>query len=550
VPITWDARFDFVILGSGAGSVPASLVVQGRAKSALIIEKAATIGGSTAISGGVLWIPNNPVELRAGVRDSYELSKTYLDACAGPYAPGSTAARRHAFLTEGPKMVEFLERAGMRFIHARGWPDYHENELPGGIARGRSVLAEVFDMHELGENAKLLRRLPRPPVRGTEGAVIGVYGRSWASKMAMLRVGWRLLQNRLGRDLVGMGGALQGRLFQIAFREKIPIWPSTKAIELILEDGRVCGVKALREGQECFVEARDGVLIDCGGFAQNPAMRQKYQTAPIGSDWTNAIADDTGDMIEHLKSIGADTYLMDQSWWVPISLLPNGARAINVADLSKPHCILVDASGSRYVNESTSYVALGMAMFKRNADVPAIPSWAILDSRHRNRYMWSGMKPGVIPPEWISSGYMKTAANLEDLAAQCKIEPVGLRKTVDRFNAAAKSGVDDDFRRGIGAFHRFYGDPTQQPSANLGSIEQPPFYAVAIYPGDAGTCGGIVTDEFARVLRPDGSVIRGAYATGNSTATVMGRSYPGAGASISPAAVFGYIAALHATRSG
>jgi 3-oxosteroid 1-dehydrogenase len=444
-------------------------------------------------------------------------------------------------------MVDFLERAGMRFVHAEGWPDYHENELPGGLARGRSLVAEIFDMRTLGQWGPTQRRLPRPPVRSTEPAVIGLYGRTWASKMAMFRVGIRMLRNRLGSDLVGMGGALQGRLFQIALQKKIPIWTQAEDARLIMDESRVCGVSIRRGGRTLRIQARDGVLVDSGGFARNPAMRKTYQAAPIGSDWTNSPAGDTGEMIEQIKGLGGRLFLMDQSWWVPVSLLPNGARAINVADISKPHCIVVDGSGSRFVNESTSYVAFGMAMYRRNREVPAIPCWAILDSRHRDRYMWSATKPGHIPAEWLSSGYMKTANSLDDLAKQCGIAPEGLRTTVERFNGFVHRGSDDDFGRGRGAFHRFYGDSTVRPNANLGAIDKPPFYAVAIYPGDAGTSGGLVTDEHARVLQEDGTPIPGLYATGNCTASVMGRSYPGAGASISASAVFGFIAAKHAS---
>jgi len=321
---TWDDHYDFVIVGSGAAAVPAALVAKKAGKRVLIVEKADVVGGSTAISGGVIWIPNNPVQKRAGVSDSYEQAKTYLDACAGPYGPASTAERRHAFLTEGPALVSFLEDAGMKFIHAEGWPDYHEGEVPGATAHSRSLTAEVFDMNTLGAWKKNQRRLPRPPVRSTEPGKIGVYGRTWASKFAMLKVGWRMIQNKLGRDLVGMGGALQGRMFKIALEKGIAIWPGTPARELVMEGGRVCGLVVRKDGKDYRIEARDGVLLDSGGFAQNPQMRKRYQQAPIGSDWTHANPGDTGEMIEHLTTLGADTCLMDQSWWVLVSLLPDG----------------------------------------------------------------------------------------------------------------------------------------------------------------------------------------------------------------------------------
>jgi 3-oxosteroid 1-dehydrogenase len=215
-------------------------------------------------------------------------------------------------------------------------------------------------------------------------------------------------------------------------------------------------------------------------------------------------------------------------------------------DMAKPHCLMVDSAGNRYVNEATSYVAVGIAMFERHRTVPAVPSWMIIESRHRDTYRLGGHVPGEPPEEWITSGYMKRADTIEDLARQCSIEPSALKAAVTRFNGFARDGIDQDFGKGRSAYHRFMGDPTHHPNPCLGPVEKPPFYAIRIFPGDVGTAGGLLTDEFARVLRKDGSPILGLYATGNATASIMGRSYPGAGASIGASMVFGYIAARHA----
>jgi 3-oxosteroid 1-dehydrogenase len=214
--------------------------------------------------------------------------------------------------------------------------------------------------------------------------------------------------------------------------------------------------------------------------------------------------------------------------------------------MAKPHSIVVDQGGERYMNEATSYVDVGNAMYARNEQTPAIPSWYIVDSRHRRRYRFGGLPPGSPPAHWLSSGYMIEAATLAELARKCGIDAERLDATVKRFNQFALAGVDEDFGRGASAYNRFFGDPSHKPNASLGTIEKGPFYAVKLYPGDVGTSGGLVTDEFARVLRKDGTFIPGLYAAGNAAAPVVGASYPGAGASIASSLVFGFVAARHA----
>lgn len=541
----WDEEVDLLIIGSGAASVPAALVATDAGKRALIVEKNGSIGGSTALSGGVLWVPNNPVMKRAGVHDSYEQAKAYLDACAGEPGPGSTPERRHAFLTRGPELVSYLERHGMKWVHAEGWSDYHESEKPGGVARSRSLVAEIFPMRRLGAWRNRLARSARPPLKLHEISALTLYGRTMKSCLTMMKVGMRLWMNRLGFDHVGTGMAVQGRLFEIALRAGIPIWTDCPVTGLITRDRSVRGVTARRAGQEVRIAAK-AVLIDSGGFARNRAMRDQYQPHPTSTEWTNANPGDTGEVMQMAMELGAATAVMDLAWWNSISTPPNGARAINVIDLSKPHSILVDAKGQRFVNESTSYVAVGIAMYERQKTAGAVPAYAILESRHRERYMWGGVKPGLVPEEWISSGYMIRANTVAELARKCGIDPAGLEATVGRFNQYAVSGKDAEYGRGDSAYNRFFGDPTVEPNPNLGVIERPPFYAVKIFPGDVGTAGGLVTDENARVIDKNGNAIPGLYATGNATAPVVGRSYPGAGASISSAAVFGFIAATHA----
>ena len=543
-----ESTYDLVVIGSGGGSIPAALVAKAQGKSVLVIEKTSALGGSTCMSGGVLWIPNSPAMKRAGVNDDAQQAGAYLDACAGKITRASSRERRDAYLSAGPRVAEMFEKLGMEFVYVKGYSDYYEAELPGALAEGRALVGRIFDARKLGPWAKKIRRQQpgMPPITMGDAVNLLLNGTTLRSKLTMATVAWRLVRNKLGADLVGNGTALYARMLEIALRHNVEFWLDAPAVDLIRDKGRISGVVAKKDGRMIDLHARHAVMIDAGGFSHNNRMRIKYQKSPATTDWSFSNPGDTGEVIEMAVQAGAALESMQHSWWVATSLLPDGSRYQHPADMQKPHCIMVDASGARYVNEATDYVAVGNAMYQRNLTVPAIPSWCIIESRHRNRYRWAGTPSGKPPAAWLSSGYMKRADTIEDLAAQCGIDPAGLRATIERFNEFAKRGEDLDFGRGRGAWHRFFGDPANKPNASLGAIEQPPFYAAQIVPGDVGTAGGLVTDEYARVLTEDGSVIPGLYAVGNSTATVMGDSYPGAGASIGPSFIFGYIGANHA----
>lgn len=539
----WDESADFVIVGSGGGSMVAALAVADAGKKPLILEKTDKIGGSTAMSGGVFWIPNHPLQARDGITDSDEMSKTYLDAAVGDLGPATSRSRKDMFLSQGPKLVHYLESKGMPFVRCDGWSDYHD-DLPGGLAESRSLAVEPFNVRELPAEwaAKLRRGLSGLPVRGTEGRRLMLIKRTLDGKLAALSLGLRIIKGKLlGREYVGAGTAIQGRMLQMAVRQDIDIRINSGVTELVEENGRITGVVTQKDGKPWRVQARDGVLINAGGFSHNEAMRRQYGPQPSSTAWTNANPGDTGEMIEIAKAHGAALDFMDGAVWILTSTPPSGQRFMHVLDLPKPHCILVDQQGKRYTNEAQSYMANGQALYA-NGDVPV---WAIIESRHRDRYPWS-FEAGPSPQEWFDTGYMKKADTIEGLAAQINVPAENLVATIERFNGFARTGKDEDFGRGSKAYDLIFADPTHGPNPGLGAIERPPYYAVAIYPGDVGTFGGILTDEFARVVREDGTVLQGLYATGNSTASVMGKTYPGAGASISPAFIFGWVAARHA----
>jgi 3-oxosteroid 1-dehydrogenase len=544
------SQYDFLIIGSGMASVPAALVVRQSGRMPLIIEKSHLFGGSAAISAGVLFLPLNGVGKRAGVRDTFQLADEYMEACAMDGGRGATKSRRHAFLTNSPIIVEFLEGHGMRFVHPAGYSDYYEGERRAANVQGRCLVADIFDLRHLGPWLPKLRGVTAlPPLKMQESVALLLHGRTLRSLGAMVALASRTLQNKLGRKLAGMGSSLQGRLLKMAVDANVPIQFSTEAKRFLVEDGRVVGVVAEMDGRACEIRAKCGVLIDSGGFAHDQTMREYYQTRGSSSKWSLAIPGDTGDMIKAARDLGADIDTMDLSWWVPVSVRPDGGKSAHTGDISKPHAILVDAAGSRYVNESTAYIDLGLAMFARNKISNAIPSWAIIDSQHRRKYRWAGARPGKPPNAWLKSGYMKVGNSIKELAHNCGIDADNLQATIRRFNGFARAGVDEDFHRGIGGFHRWYGDPTIRPNQNLGTIERAPFYAVEIVPGDVGTAGGVVTDAYGRVLREDGLPIAGLYAAGNSTASLVGRCYPGAGSTMGPALVFGFVAANHAMQN-
>jgi len=563
----YDEIHDFVIVGSGGGSMCAALVAKQHGLSALIVEKQPLVGGSTGFSGGVWWVPNNPVMKRAGVDDSPERARQYLDAAVTYEGPGTTRARRDAFLRTGPKMIEFLEGAGMKFVYADGWSDYYD-DLPGGEPRGRSLMAELFDTRELGEWEPRLSRykgfnLPMPTDQFTDLMLVK---RTLKGKKRAAALAWRLLKGKLtGARLAGAGAAIQGRMLQIALREQVPIWTEAPVTELIVDGvnghGRVAGVVVQRGGKTLRVGARRGVLMNVGGFSRNKAMRERFQPHPTSDQWTNANFGDTGEVIEMAMALGAAVDCMDEAWWVVTSLGPDGNPPrpggyaadgtplpfMHHLDLSMPYSIMVDQLGERFCDEAGAYMEIGQRMYRRQQETGrAVPSWVVMDSRQREYYPWGTATPGQVPKDWLESGYLIQAGSIAELTAKTRIDRTGLERTIKRFNGFCRTGVDSDFGRGSRAFDRCHGDPTVKPNPNLGPIEKAPFYAVRMYPGDVGTAGGVVTDEYARVLRPDGSAIEGLYATGNCTASVVGRCYPGAGASIGASFIFGFIAAHHA----
>jgi 3-oxosteroid 1-dehydrogenase len=541
-------QYDVVIVGSGAGGLSAGITAKLRGMNPLLIEKTDKVGGSSALSGGVLWLPNNPLMAREGIRDSSEAGLRYLANFVDDGDPASTPSRREAFIDAIEPMVAQFEAQGMQYMRCHGYSDYYDH-LPGGNAPGRSLQAELFDANRLGSwKTRLRPPTVAIPVRTGEGAQLMRVGITLEGKLMAARVAGRYVASKLmGKTIYNAGAALQGRMLEIALKLGVDIWTDAGLIDLDTHDARVEGAHIRHDGVDKTIGASRGVIITAGGFAHNLRMREQYQRRPISTDYTHANPGDTGEAIEAMARAGAALGWMEESWWVA-GFQAGGSNYQIVPELMKPHGVLVDLSGQRFVNEARSYMEIGRACYARNATVPAIPAWVVMDSQHRKRYLFGFQAPGKVPKDWVRNGWVHQDDTIHGLAAQCGIDPAGLEATIKRFNGFCKSGVDEDFQRGDNAYAHYYGDPTNKPNPNLGDITQPPFWAVPLRPGDVGTCGGVICDKHARVRRGDGSTIEGLYAAGNCAAPLAGPYYVGAGLSIGASSVFGYIAVNHALQ--
>jgi 3-oxosteroid 1-dehydrogenase len=549
-----EPEFDVVVAGSGAAGMTAALTAARHGLSVVVIEKTAYFGGSTARSGGGLWIPGNAVLRRARVTDTAEQAAQYLAHVAGDCVD---PRRQQALLEHGPAMLDLVRSATpVDFAWVPGYSDYYP-EAPGGLAAGRTIEPRPLDGRVLG--AELIRLNP-PYLPAPDGMAITAADYRWLSLgtrhpraiWTTVKVTARMTRTKVLRQrTMSLGQALAAGLRAGLASAGIPLWLDTPMTGLLISRGRVAGLHVMRDGEPATIRARRGVLIATGGFERNAAMRAEYQRQPIGTDWTTGSPGNTGDGILAGQAAGGALDLMDDAWWGP-SIPLSGGPFFCLSERSLPGCILVNAAGQRFVNEAAPYVDAVHAMYDGHTDdKPHIPAWLIIDQRYRNSYVFAGRPPRKsLPRRWYAAGAVFRGATLAELAAQIGIPADGLSETVRRFNGFAVAGRDEDFGRGDSAYDRYYGDPRCRPNPNLAPLAQAPFYAIKIVPGDLGTKGGLRTDEHARVLRQDGTPIAGLYAAGNASAAVMGHSYAGAGATIGPAMTFGYIAAQDMAAAG
>ncbi|CAN5419365.1 FAD-binding protein [soil metagenome] len=546
----FDETFDWVVVGSGAGSMASALVMRKAGKSVLILEKSAFIGGTTAKSGGVIWVPNNRFLKADGEQDSVEAGITYLDAACADL-PGSGHDKRLAYANQAYRMIDFLVDQGVELERgSKFWPDYYD-ELPGGCKTSRTVVAKPFDKKELGPWAKKLRKgFLEVPVRLDDGMKLAYVRKDPALKKVQRNLIFKTIWTRLtGKHFVTAGAALQGRMLKAAVAAGVEFRTEAPVLELVVEDGAVSGVIAMIDGAPRRIGAKLGVLVNAGGFAQNQAMRDEYMPGTQAA-WSQTSEGDTGDLFQEMARVGGVLAQMDQMVGYQTTLSPGWEDAyISPPAQSltgKPHAILVDRSGVRYMNEGGSYELYCQTMLERNKTAPAVPSWAILDRQYVEQYQVAGKWIDKKVPQGWDAGYLHSGDTIEALAASIGVDATTLKATVDRWNGFVRNGRDEDFHRGERVYDQWLGDPYHAPIRALGTIERGPFYAVPVVPGDVSTYGGVVTDVHGRVVNAHGAPVAGLYATGVSTASVMGGVYPGAGASIGPSLTFGYVAAKHA----
>lgn len=535
-----DHEYDVVVVGSGGGAFAAALGAVDEGLTVLMVESTDKFGGSTAMSGGGLWMPDNPLMKREGVGDSRGEALEYMEAAIGDEGPATSRARKEAFVDTVDDFVLTAESYGVTFTRAAEYPDYYP-ELPGGKI-GRLLECQPFDGKKLGDHYKDLRLSLPAPAKTDD---VWLLQRSWSTPAGFIRgaeLVFRILGKAItGQKALGLGGGLVASLAHATLvKNHVPLWLSSPAEELIVEDGRVAGIRVSRNGVSTVVRARGGVVLAGGGFDRNTAMRKEYHGI---EGFTSGNPGNLGGPIAMAESIGAATALMDDAWWgASIAPVGDGDPSFIVGERSLPYSLIVDARGERFANEAESYVDLGHAMLEHDRDGDF---WFITDARHSRRYFRTYALDPRANKARDAEGVRITGSNLADLARKLGFDKSTFRATIERFNGFARSGRDQDFGRGDSAYDRYYGDPTVRPNPCLGTIEKGPFTALKVVPGDLGTKGGVLTDESARALREDGSVIEGLYATGNNSASVMGRTYPGPGATIGPAAVFGLIAARH-----
>lgn len=540
----WDSEADVVVLGTGGAGMTAALAAHAGGASVILLEKAKVVGGTTAVSGGVVWVPNNHHLPETGVADSRDEALGYVKRLTDGRSDDALVER---FLDAAPQMIQWIEQqTALRFKPLPRYPDYHP-EFPGGKPGGRSLDPGLFDANELGAWKKTLRR---SPVFGMTAMSVAE-ATDWGVFSKPLKLPFKLLGERYGKGFVCYGGALAGQLLKALLERKIEPQVEHAARELVVEEGRVTGVRVEKGGQELFIRARRGVILASGGFEWNRALAAQF----LGGVLThpNSPPTNEGDGLKMAMGVGADLANMSEAWWCPSLVIPGeeyDGKQLNRGDFatrSLPHTVIVNRRGRRFVNEAQNYNDLMKAFFafEPNAyERPNLPAWLVFDQAYLDKYALMTHMPGQPAPEWIVK-----ADTLEELAATIGVDARGLAETVARFNGFAVEGVDPEFGRGDSLYDHFYGDPDNKPNPNLGVIGKKPFYALQVHPGAIGTKGGARVDGDARVLRPDGSAIPGLYAAGNVMAGVTGAGYPGAGATIAAAMTFGWLAGRHAATA-
>ena len=553
---------DLLVVGSGAAGLSAAVTAAHLGLDVIVIEKEPQIGGTSAWSGGWLWIPRNPLAKAAGIDEDIEAPRTYLRHELGN---GYDEFVVTMFLEQGPRMVSFFRnKTDLDFIDGNSIPDFH-HPAPGAAPGGRSVCAAPFDGRKLGSRIRDLK----PPLAAVSpfgmGIAAGAEMRHFLDATYSLpsffyvakrvsRHFWDVVLRGRGMRLVN-GNALVARLLKSADTAGVRVLTSAPACGLILEDGRVAGVRSERSGQAMEIRAGRGVVLATGGFPHDQGRKAKnFAHAPTGHEhWSAAPESNTGDGIRLAETAGGmqRTDLSDAGAWAPVSLAPerNGSvsRFPHLVERGKPGLIMVRSNGRRFANEADSYHDVMKALLEATPAGETVECWVICDHAFLRHYGLGRVRPRPFPiGPWLRKKYLFKGATIAELAKACGIDADALVKTVQGYNGHAANGNDPQFHRGETAYNRMQGDPAHTPNPCVAPIAKGPFYAVRILPGSLGTFSGIRTDAYARVLDAKLQPIDGLYAVGNDMSSIMAGRYPAGGITLGPAMTFGYVAAHHA----
>lgn len=556
---SWDKEVDIVVVGSGAGGMLSALVAAKNHAEVLIVEKDRRWGGTSATSGGGIWIPGSDQAKAAGFEDDLDEAFKYVRGLSADNVPDENI---RAYVENAAPMLRWLTANTPVVYTAQPYPDYHA-ENPGGSVTGyRTHLPELLDGRPLGADLKT-QQFPSPAaslfgyLNWTFAETYQLLYRSkgWltglARNMAKYWLDWPF-RFTSGKDRrLTLGNALTGGLRMALNEAGVPLWLNSPMREVVREGQAVTGIVIERQGKPYRIRARKGVVLAAGGFDKNQAMREANAPLYRSAQRSGGVVSNTGDAIAAGQALGARTMNLQSAWAAPVFYVPGEDRGrLCTIERALPGCIMVNQRGERYLNEAASYHIVGQQMARREAEHgDASPSWMVFDFRYRHQFPMGPLLPLV--PDWLQSGAVKSilkkGSTIAKLASEMGVDPATLAATIERFNTHAAVGEDPAFHRGAAAYDKMYGDYRHQPNPCLRPLTEAPFYAMPIYPGDIGTNGGLATNARAQVLGEDGQPIPGLFAIGNTSASAMGESYPGAGVTIGPALTFGYIVARDLT---
>lgn len=556
---------DVLVVGSGASGMSTAITAASQGLKVLVVEKQPLFGGTTARSGGWLWIPGTKLATGQGIHEPAGAARTYLQHEATTHFDPQ---RVDTFLARGPEAIDFFtSRTCVQFDMPPVFPDYHA-EAPGGQPGGRSMVTRPFDGRELGERIeRLAPPLPELTVFGMmlgSGKEILHFMRAFKSLESFLYVLRRLARHGLdvlrhGRGMnLTNGNALAGRLAKAAMDLDIPVWLDSPVKELLVQDGAVAGARVEREGEPVAVRARRGVVLACGGFPHDIERRRAlFPHAPTGREHHSpSPAANVGDGLRLAESVGGhvDPTIPNAAAWVPTSVTTrtDGSQGVmpHFIDRAKPGVIAVTREGRRFTNEGNSYHDFVQAMVAACRGTGEVSAWLVCDHRALRSYGLGCVPPFPMPiGRYLRTGYLRRGRTLAELAGAIGVPAAALEGTVAEFNRHAARGEDPQFGKGSKAYNRYQGDALLQPNPCVAPLQHAPFYAIRLVVGDIGTFAGLATDAQTRVLRRDGTPVPGLFAVGNDAASIMGGNYPGAGITLGPALTFGYVCGMHLAQA-